>query len=65
MGTRTNETKGQGSVGKTSYMNVHKATLRSQLSIFDMGSFSQAHPHLNDPPERADMDSLKRPTRTK
>ena len=46
-----------------SYTNVHKANLRSQLSIFDTVSFSQARPCPNDLPERVDMDALKRPTR--
>jgi len=43
---------------------MHKANLGSQLSIFDTGSFARAHPHPNDPPERVDMDALKRPTQT-
>jgi len=42
-----------------SRMNMHKANLVSQLSIFDMGSLAHARPHPNDPPERADMDALK------
>ena len=44
--------------------NVHKANLGSQLSIFDTGSFARACPCLNDPPERVDMDALKRPAQT-
>jgi len=40
MGAYTTETKGQGSVGQMSCMNVHKANLGSQLSIFDTGSFA-------------------------
>jgi len=40
MGTRTTETKPQGRAGQTSYTNVHKANLGSQLSIFDTGSFA-------------------------
>ena len=43
--------------------NVHKANLKSQLSIFDIGSFARACPRLNDPHERFDMDALERPTR--
>jgi len=42
-------------------MNMHKANLGSQLSIFDMGAFTQACPHTNDPPEQVDTDALKRP----
>jgi len=34
MGAHMTKTKGQGRVGKTSYTNVHKANLGSQLSIF-------------------------------
>jgi len=44
-------------------MNMHKANLGSQLSIFYMGSFTRARPHPNDPPEQFDMDALKRPAR--
>jgi len=59
-GTRTTETKPQGRAGKTNCTNVHKANLVSQLSIFYMGSFTQARPRLNeltrtpsnDPPEQ-------------
>ena len=56
MGARTTETKGQGRAGQTSCMNVHKANLGSQLSIFDTGSFAPNDPKLarttrpNDPP---------------
>jgi len=32
------EMKGQGRIGKTSYMNVHKANFGSQLSIFYTGT---------------------------
>jgi len=46
-----------------SYTNVHKANPGSQLSIFDMGSFACECPRLNNPPEQADTDALKRPTR--
>ena len=60
MGTRTTETKPQGRVGKTSYTNVHKANLESQLSIFDVGSFAGARSRPNDPPERVDTDAVKR-----
>jgi hypothetical protein len=35
-----------------SCMNVHKANLGSQLSIFDTGSFARARPRPNDLPER-------------
>jgi len=47
MGTRTTKMKPQGRAGQMSCMNVHKANLRSQLSIFDTGSFTWAHPCLN------------------
>jgi len=60
MGTHTTETKPQGRAGKTSCMNVHKANLGSQLSIFDKGSFARTT-RPNDPPERVDTDTLKRP----
>jgi len=40
MGARTTETKPQGRAGQTSCMNMHKANLGSQLSIFDTGSFA-------------------------
>jgi len=59
MGTRTTEMKPQGKAGQTSYTNVHKANLGSQLSIFDTGSFTWACPRPNDLPERVDMDALK------
>jgi len=59
MGTRMTEMKGQGTAGQTSYTNMHKANLRSQLSIFDMVSFTRARPRSNDPPERVDTDALK------
>jgi len=65
MGTHTTQTKQQGTSETTSCTNVHKANLGSQLSIFNTGSFARAHPHLNDPPEQADTDALKRPSRTK
>jgi len=42
-----------------SYMNMHKANLGSQLSIFDTGSFTRAHPCPNDPHKHADMNTLK------
>jgi len=64
MGARMTETKPQGSAGQTSYTNVHKANLGSQLSIFHTGSFTRAHPRPNDPPERVDMDAIKRLDRT-
>ena len=50
MDAHTTKTKGQGSVGKTSCTNVHKANLGSQLSIFDAGVPS---------PEQVDTDALK------
>jgi len=56
MGARTTKTKGQGSAGQTSCTNVHKANLRSQLSIFYT---ARVRPHLNDPPKRVDTDALK------
>jgi len=59
MGTRTTETKPQGRARKTSYMNMHKANLGSQLSIFYMGSFAWVRPPPNDPLERVDTDALK------
>ena len=61
---RTTEMNRQGRVGKTSCTNVHKANLGSQLSIFDTGSFAQARPRLNDPPERVHTGALKRPSLT-
>jgi len=61
MGTRMTEMKPQEKAGKVSCKNVHKANLRSQLSIFDTGSFARASPCLNDPLERVDTDTLKRP----
>jgi hypothetical protein len=69
MGARTTETKRQGRARKTSYTNVHKANLGSQLSIFDTGSFTRARPRPNDlnPNEftRAPSnDPLERPKRT-
>ena len=42
MGTRMTEMKPQGRARKTICMNVHKAILVSQLSIFDTGSFAHA-----------------------
>jgi len=59
----TTETKPQGRDGQTIRTNVHKANLGSQLSIFDTGSFARAPPRPNNPPERVDMDALKRPAR--
>jgi len=38
MGAHMTEMKGKWRVRQTSYTNVHKANLRSQLSIFDMGA---------------------------
>jgi len=64
MGARTTEMKPQGRAGQTSCTNMHKANLRSQISIFYMGLFTRARHRPNDPPERVDMDALKRPTRT-
>jgi len=64
MGARTTKTKPQGSDGQTSCTNVHKDNLRSQLSIFHMSSFTQACARPNDPPERVDMDTIKRLDRT-
>jgi len=61
MGARMTKMKRKGRARQTSYTNVHKANLRSQLSIFDTGSFPWARPHPNDPLERVDMDGLKRP----
>jgi len=40
MGARTTEAKLQGRAGQTSYTNMHKANLGSQLSIFYTGSFA-------------------------
>jgi len=67
IGSCTTETKPQGRTKKTSCMNVHKANLGSQLSIFDTGSFAWACPRpneltrmpSNDLPERVDTDTLK------
>jgi len=64
MGACTTETKPQGRAGQTSFTNMHKANLRSQLSIFDTGSFTRARLRLNDPPKQIDTDALKRPART-
>ena len=61
MGARKTEMKPQGRAGQTSCKIVHKANLGSQLSIFYTGSFTQACPCLNDPPERVDTDTLKQP----
>jgi hypothetical protein len=61
---RTTETKRQGRAGQTSCTSVHKANLRSQLSIFDTGSSARARPRPNDPPERVHPGALKRPART-
>jgi len=64
---RPTQTKRQGRVGQTSYTNVHKANLESQLSIFDTASFAwvaltqTTRPNgltrmpSNDPPERIYM----------
>ena len=60
MGAHMIEMKGQGRDRKTSYMNVHKPNLEAQLRIFDTGTFALARPRPNDPPERVDMDALKR-----
>jgi len=46
-----------------SYTNLHIANLVSQISNFYTGSFIQAHPRLNDPPEGVDTDPLKQPAR--
>jgi len=59
IGARTTEMKPQGRVRETSYTNVHKANLGSQLSIFGMGLFAWARPHPNDPPEQVDTNALK------
>jgi len=64
MGARTTETKPQGRTEQTSCTNLHKANLGSQLSIFYMCLFAQAHARPNDLPERVDTDALKRPTQT-
>jgi hypothetical protein len=61
---RTTETKRQGRAGQTSCTSVHKANLGSQLSIFDTGSSARARPRPNDPPERVQPGTLKRPART-
>jgi len=72
MGAHTTEMKGQGRARQMSCTKMHKANLRSQLSIFYMGSFSRACPRLThpndftwmpspDPPEWVDMDTLKWP----
>jgi len=60
MGAGTTETKPQARAGQMSCTNVHKANIRSQLSIFDTGAFTRACPCPNDPPERVDTDVLKR-----
>jgi len=51
MGAHTTKTNRQVRARKTSYTNVHKGNLRSQLSIFDTGSFTWVCHHLNDPLE--------------
>ena len=61
---RTTERNRQGRAWKTSFTNVHKANLGSQLSIFDTGSFARARPSTNDPPERVHTGALKQPART-
>jgi len=38
----------KGEQGKMSCTNVYKANLLSQLSIFDRGSFTRAHPRPNE-----------------
>jgi len=72
MGTHTTETKRRGRAGQTSYTNVHKANLRSQLSIFDMGSFVHAQmtrpseltrTPSNDPPEQICMGARRTETK--
>jgi len=40
VGARMTQANRQGRAGKTSCTNMHKANLGSQLSIFDMGSFT-------------------------
>ena len=57
MGARMTKTKLEGRAEQTSCTNMHKANPRSQLSIFDTGSFARARPHLNDPSERVDTDA--------
>ena len=64
MGARMTKMKPQGRAEQTSYTNVHKGNLGSQLSIFYAGSFARVHPCPNDLPERIDMDAFKLPTRT-
>jgi len=64
MGACTTKIKGQGRATKTSCMNMHKANLGSQLSIFYTGLFTRARHRLNNPPKRVDTDVLKRPDRT-
>jgi len=63
MGARTTQMKPQARAGQTSYTNVHKDNIGSQLSIFDMGAFTGARPHPNDPAKRVDTDALKQPDR--
>jgi len=46
MGAHMTEMKGQGRVGKISFMNVQKSHPESQLSIFDTSSSTQSCPHL-------------------
>jgi len=46
-----------------SCMNVHKAILGSQLSIFDMVPFARAHPHPTRPNELTRTPSNDRPQR--
>ena len=63
MGAHMTKMKGQGGDGKTSCTNMHKSKIRSQLRIFDTGSFSRARPHPKNSPKRVDTDALKRPAR--
>jgi len=59
MGAHMTEMKPQWKAKQTSCTNLHKANLKSQLSIFDTGSFALAHTRLNDLPKQVDMDALK------
>jgi len=47
-----------------SFLNVHKAILGSQLSIFYMGSFSPVRPRPKKLSKRVDTDTLKTLART-
>ena len=64
MSARTAETNQQGRAGKTSYRNVHKANLGSQLSIFDTGLFARACPRSNEFTRAPSNDPPERPKRT-